>query len=237
MTGTTAARARLGLGPADASARGLRVEGLSYTYPGWPPTLRGLALEVPAGASGFLLGPSGSGKSTLLRCIAGLEPLGDGRVLLGGQRIDTLPAHRRGVGLMFQEPALFPHLDAVGNVAFGLRYAGVAPAARRAEALRWLEVVGLSDRAEAGVDELSGGQRSRVALARTLAARPRAVLLDEPLADLDAELRTDLGRRIKDLLAAQGVPALWVTHDVAEARRLADRAWRLVDGVAEPLHP
>jgi ABC-type Fe3+/spermidine/putrescine transport system ATPase subunit len=210
----------------------LRVEGLSFTYPGWPPTLRDLSIEVPAARSGFLLGPSGSGKSTLLRCIAGLERDHHGRVFLDGQALDGVPPHLRHVGLMLQETALFPHLTAVGNVAFGLPYLGIPRRQRRAEALRWLALVGLEGRADSKVDELSGGQRSRVALARTLAARPKAVLLDEPLSGLDAALRVDLGARLKALLAAQGVPALWVTHDEAEARRLADLTWRLVDGRA-----
>jgi len=212
----------------------LRVEGLGYTYPGWPPTLVGVDLEVGDAESGFLLGPSGSGKSTLLRCIAGLETPDAGRVLVGGGRVDGLPAHRRGIGLMAQEPALFPHLDAAGNVAFGLPYRGVPRRERRAEAVRWLDLVGLADRADAAVDELSGGQRSRVALARTLAARPRAVLLDEPLSGLDPDRRQALGATVKRLLAEQRVPALWVTHDPAEAGRLADRAWRLEAGRAVP---
>jgi putative spermidine/putrescine transport system ATP-binding protein len=210
----------------------LRVESLSFTYPGWPPTLRDLTLEVPPGKSGFLLGPSGAGKSTLLRCIAGLQSGYSGRVLLGGTPLDGLLPHQRHVGFMAQEPALFPHLDVAGNVAFGLRYRGVPRAARGEEALRWLRLVGLEDKAREPVDELSGGQRSRVALARTLAAQPRAVLLDEPLSGLDAERRASLGLQVKQILAAQGVPALWVTHDEAEARRLADRSWRLVDGRA-----
>lgn len=210
----------------------LRVEGLTFTFPGWPPTLAGVGLEVPGGRLGFLLGPSGAGKSTLLRCIAGLETGYGGRVLLGDQAIDALPPHRRGIGMMFQEPALFPHLDVGGNVAFGLPRRGMTRAARRAEALRWLDLVGLADRAGAAVDELSGGQRSRVALARTLAARPKAVLLDEPLSGLDPDRRASLGRQVKDLLAAQGVPALWVTHDPEEARRLGDATYRLVDGRA-----
>ncbi|MFA5943384.1 MAG: ABC transporter ATP-binding protein [Candidatus Thermoplasmatota archaeon] len=210
----------------------LRIEGLSFTYPGWPPTLSGLSLEVPAGKSGFLLGPSGSGKSTLLRCIAGLERGYAGRVLLDGQPLENLAPHQRAVGFMFQEPALFPHLTVGQNVAFGLPHQGVPRSQRRDQALHWLRLVGLSDRADAAVDELSGGQRSRVALARTLAARPKAVLLDEPLSGLDAELRLDLGIRLKDLLAAQGVPALWVTHDEAEARRLGDAVWRLAAGRA-----
>jgi thiamine transport system ATP-binding protein len=215
----------------------LKLRGVSFTYPGWPPTLRGVDLDVPAGSSAFLLGPSGSGKSTLLRCIAGLEQSYTGTVVSEGIPLDGLPPHRRGVGLMAQEPALFPHLDAAGNVAFGLRYRSDLRGPwlgrrkrERQEAQHWLDLVGLGDRATAQVDELSGGQRQRVALARTLAAKPRAVLLDEPLAALDRELRLDLGLRVKELLAQQGVAALWVTHDEDEARRLGDAVHRLADG-------
>lgn len=213
---------------------GLSVEDLSFTYAGWPATLQGLSLHVPAGRSGFLLGPSGAGKSTLLRCIAGLEQGYAGHVRLDGQSLDGLPPHRRHVGFMAQEPALFTHLDVTANVGFGLRYRGVPRSGRRAEALRWLRIVGLEDKAASRVDELSGGQRSRVALARTLAAQPLAVLLDEPLSGLDSERRASLGQQVKEILAAQGVPALWVTHDEEEARRLGDVAWRLVDGKAVP---
>lgn len=226
---------------ARATASGLRLRDLHFTYPGWPPTLRGVDLDVQAGASAFLLGPSGSGKSTLLRCIAGLEATYTGTVVCAGIPLDGLPPHRRGVGLMAQEPALFPHLDVAGNVAFGLRYRADVRGPwlgrkrrERKEAQQWLDLVGLGDRAAAQVDELSGGQRQRVALARTLAAKPRAVLLDEPLAALDRELRDDLGLRVKQLLAQQGVAALWVTHDEDEARRLGDAVHRLVDGKVVP---
>lgn len=208
----------------------LRVRGLTYTFPDWPPTLRGVDLDVAPGESAFLLGPSGSGKSTLLRCIAGLETPQAGSVAWGSERIDSLPPHERGVGMLFQEPALFPHLDVRRNVAFGLRYRGVARVDERAEAARWLALVRLGHKADARVDELSGGERQRVALARTLAARPRVVLLDEPLSALDRELRDDLGARIKALLAEARVAALWVSHDEEEARRLGDHVWRLLDG-------
>lgn len=218
----------------------LQLRNLSFTYPGWPPTLRDVHLDVPQGTSAFLLGPSGAGKSTLLHCIAGLERRYTGSVLWDGQPLDALPPHRRGIGFMFQEPALFPHRDALGNVAFGLRYRGNLRgpwfgrrSRERAEAQHWLDVVGLGDRGMASIDELSGGQRQRVALARTLAAKPRAVLLDEPLAALDRELRDDLGLRVKQLLAEQGVAALWVTHDEGEARRLGDAVYRLADGRVE----
>lgn len=220
-----------GEGPA---ARGLVVRDLHFTYPGWPPTLAGTSLEVPAGQSGFLLGPSGSGKSTVLRCIAGLARPQSGSIEVGGDRVDGLPPQRRRIGMIFQEPTLFPHLNAWRNVAFGLRYRGVARSDERAEAGRWLEVVGLADRATSRVDELSGGQRQRVELARTLAAQPRVVLLDEPFSGLDRDLRDTLGPRIKEILASQGVAALWVTHDRNEAERLADRTWTLQAGRCVP---
>jgi ABC-type Fe3+/spermidine/putrescine transport system ATPase subunit len=148
----------------------------------------------------------------------------------GTEALDGLPPHRRRVGMLFQEPALFPHLTAGQNVAFGLRYRGVPRAQEQAEAARWLERVGLAPRAGARVDALSGGERQRVALVRTLAARPRIVLLDEPFSALDRDLRDELGPWVKGLLAEQGVAALWVTHDRDEARRWGDRAWELVEG-------
>lgn len=210
----------------------LEVRGLRFTFPGWPPTLTGVDLRVEPGECDFLLGPSGGGKTTVLRCIAGLEPGYGGSVRYAGAPLDALPPHARGVGMLFQEPALFPHLDVGRNVAFGLRYRGIAKRDERAEALRWLDLVGLAGRAEAAVDELSGGQRQRVALARTLAAKPRVVLLDEPLSSLDRPLRDGLGPRVREILREQRVAALWVTHDEDEAWRLGDQVWRLVDGKA-----
>ncbi len=215
---------------------GLEVRDLHFSYPGTEqPVLAGASLEVPAGQSGFLLGASGSGKSTLLRCVAGLERTYQGSVRWAGESLDDLPPHRRGVGFLFQEPALFPHLNAWHNVAFSLRYRNVARRDRRAEATRWLDLVGLAGRAEAAVDELSGGQRQRVALARTLAAKPRMVLLDEPFSALDRDLRERLGPQVKRLLADQGVAALWVTHDRSEAERWGDRVWQLEQGRCRPL--
>jgi ABC-type Fe3+/spermidine/putrescine transport system ATPase subunit len=211
----------------------LRVRGLRFTYPGWEPTLRGCTIEVGAGESGFLLGPSGSGKSTLLRCIAGLEQAYEGQVWAGEDRLDGLAPHRRRVGMLFQEPALFPHLRVWQNVAFGLRYTGLPQAQHRAEALEWLDKVGLAPRADAQVDALSGGQRQRVALVRTLAAKPRVVLLDEPFSALDRDLRDELGPWVKGLLQEQRVPALWVTHDRDEAQRWGDQVWLLVQGRCE----
>ena len=210
----------------------LEVRDLRFTYPGWPETLSGLNLRIEPGEVGFLLGPSGGGKTTLLRCIAGLERAYTGSILLDGTPIDALPPHERRVGMLFQEPALFPHLPVWRNVAFGLRYLGIPRVEEEAEAARWIDAVGLAGKAGSPIDELSGGQRQRVALARTLAARPRAVLLDEPLSALDRPLREELGLRICDELRQGGIPTLWVTHDASEARRLGDRTWQLVAGKA-----
>jgi ABC-type Fe3+/spermidine/putrescine transport system ATPase subunit len=213
----------------------LELRGIHYTYPGWPATLQGASMVVPDGTSAFLLGPSGSGKSTLLRLVAGLIPMQQGEVWLDGRRLDDVPPHRRRIGMLFQEPALFPHLKVWQNVAFGLRYRGVARRDERDEADRWLRLVQLDTKDEARVDQLSGGQRQRVALARTLAAKPRAVLLDEPLTGLDRALRDELGYSVKTLLAGEGVPALWVTHERDEALRLGDRVYELQDGACVPV--
>lgn len=206
----------------------LDVAGLQFQYDGRP-LLDGVGLHVPAGASGFLLGPSGVGKTTVLRCIAGLETPDGGGIQLDGVSLVGAPVHKRRIGLLFQEPALFPHLDVAGNVGFGVK-----DRANRADTVcHWLDVVGLADRSADRVDELSGGQRQRVALARTLAAEPRAVLLDEPFSALDRTLRDELGNRVKELLSKAGVPALWVTHDEAEAERLGDHIWELSGGRAQ----
>ena len=212
----------------------LTVRDLHFTYPGWPATLAGIELDVAAGTSAFLLGPSGSGKSTLLRCIAGLERRYTGTVAWQGAPLDPLPPHERGVGMLFQEPALFPHLTVWQNVAFAPALTGASRAAQREQADRWLD---LAEKAEVAVDQLSGGQRQRVALARTLAARPRVVLLDEPLNGLDRDLRDELGGRVKRLLAEQEVAALWVTHDRSEAERLGDHTWDLHEGALVPHRP
>lgn len=214
----------------------LRVAELWFDYEG-EPLLRGIDLELPPGQNAFLLGPSGSGKTTVLRCIAGLERPKAGRITWNDEDLGNVPPHRRGIGFLHQEPALFPHLRVLENVAFGLRYRGVPRAGRRDEALAWLARVRLAEKADARVDELSGGQRQRVALARTLAAGPRIVLLDEPLSALDRQLRDELGQEIKALLADAGVAALWVTHDRDEAAALGDVAWELRDGQARPWAP
>jgi ABC-type Fe3+/spermidine/putrescine transport system ATPase subunit len=208
----------------------LTVKNLNFSYD--EPILNGVSLAVAPGENVFIIGPSGCGKSTVLRCLAGLEE-DSGAVSWGPDVLGA--AHERGVGMLFQEPALFPHLNVWQNVAFGLKYRQVPKPKWRPKAEKWLEIVGLTSKSEAKVDELSGGQRQRVALARCLAARPRAVLLDEPLSALDRELRDSLGETIATLLREQNVAAIWVTHDEAEATRLGDRVLRMVAGQLQPL--
>ena len=181
------------------------------------------SLDLAPGEIAALIGPSGSGKSTLLRVMAGLEPVDAGEVLEADRVVSApgrlVPAERRQIGLVFQDFALFPHLDARANVAFGLR--GRADAA--AEAVRWLELVGLGHRAGAYPHQLSGGEQQRVALARALAPRPGALLLDEPFSGLDPHLRADLQESTLAALRASGTSALVVSHDTDEALAIADR--------------
>lgn len=168
-----------------------------------------------------VLGPSGSGKSTLLRAIAGLVRIEAGDIFWNGQSIVDIPTHRRGFGLMFQGFALFPHLTVGENVAFGLEMLGHSHVDEEVvEALEWVGLTGFQDRAVAG---LSGGEQQRVALARTLAPRPRIVMLDEPLGSLDRNLRERLVADTRTILERRGVTAVVVTHDREEAVALADR--------------
>ena len=183
----------------------------------------GVSLDVGPGEVVALLGPSGSGKSTLLRAVAGLEPLSAGSIAWDGVDLAGVPPHRRGFGLMFQDGQLFGHLDVARNVAFGLEIQHLATAARRERVAELLELVGLTGFGPREVATLSGGERQRVALARSLAPRPRLLLLDEPLSALDRALRERLADEVREVLVATGTPALFVTHDHDEAFAVADR--------------
>lgn len=190
---------------------------------------RGIDLTVQPSEIVAILGPSGSGKSTLLGAIAGVVAPADGRVLVDGVDVTDLPIHRRDIGLIFQQPLLFPHLSVRDNVAYGLRRHGRSRAdarARASELLAWVELAGFEDRA---TDSLSGGQAQRVALARALAPEPAVLLLDEPFSALDAELRGRLATDVAAMLRSRGVAALHVTHDPAEAAAVADRTLALTD--------
>ncbi len=200
----------------------LRVEGLTLAFDSVP-VLDGIDLEVAEGEVVVLLGPSGCGKSTLLRAIAGLERPSAGRVWWGDEDLTVAATHQRGMGLMFQDHALFPHRDVAGNVEFGLRVAGM-PADQRAHRVRRaLDLVGLPGFGDRRVDTLSGGEAQRVALARSLAAGPRLLMLDEPLGSLDRALRERLTAELGALLRRLGQAVVHVTHDHDEAFALADR--------------
>ncbi|HEX8394733.1 MAG TPA: ABC transporter ATP-binding protein [Longimicrobium sp.] len=183
----------------------------------------GVSLEVPAGEFLTLLGPSGCGKTTTLRMIAGFEHPTSGRVLIGGRDVTALPPQKRDVGMVFQNYALFPHLDVWENVAFGLKSRGERGAGVEAAVTRALGLVELEPYARRKVQALSGGQQQRVALARALAPEPPVLLLDEPLSNLDAALRERTRDELRALLKRLGMTAVFVTHDQEEAFALSDR--------------
>ncbi|MBK7313487.1 ABC transporter ATP-binding protein [Candidatus Aalborgicola defluviihabitans] len=197
--------------------------------------LRDVNLRVDSGETVAILGPSGSGKSTLLKMVAGLESLDGGRVLFDAQDITALAPERRRFALMFQDFALFPHLDVQDNVAFGLVEQGLRKAAARAQACAMLERFGLQTFARARVTQLSGGEQQRVALARALITQPRVLLLDEPFSALDAELRLQLQTEFRQRIAEFNMATLLVTHDEAEARAMAQRGYRVLDGTLQLL--
>jgi thiamine transport system ATP-binding protein len=215
----------------------LQVEQLVVRFDGRE-ALDAATLQVADGETVSVLGPSGCGKSTLLRAVAGLERPAAGRVLLDGSDLANVPPHRRGMGLMFQDGALFPHRDVHGNVAFGLRMDGVPAAEIRSRVSELLELVGLAGMESRSVATLSGGERQRVALARALAPRPSLLLLDEPLASLDGPLRERLLADLETLFDLLRPTVVHVTHDVGEAFALADRVAVMREGrivqVADP---
>jgi len=195
--------------------------------------LDGLHLQVDSGETVAILGPSGSGKSTLLKIIAGLEAADSGQVFCDGQDISALAAHLRRFALMFQDFALFPHLNVQDNVAFGLVEQGHSRSQARAQAQTMLQRFGMAEHALGRVWQLSGGEQQRVALARALITRPRVLLLDEPFSALDAPLRASLRAEFAQHLASAPMAVLWVTHDEAEARAVGARGLELVEGVLQ----
>ncbi|WP_052706760.1 ABC transporter ATP-binding protein [Streptomyces rubellomurinus] len=207
---------------------GLTVTDLHAAH-GRSPVLHGIDLTVPEGALACVLGPSGCGKSTLLRVLAGFHPAAAGQVVLHGRVLDDgrdrLAAEHRGIGLVPQDGALFPHLSVAANIGFGL-----PRSQRRARVAELLELVGLPGLGERRPHQLSGGQQQRVALARALAPRPRLLLLDEPFAALDAALRAELRREVAATLRQSGTTAVLVTHDQDEALSFADTVAVLRDG-------
>ena len=191
-----------------------------------------VSLSVADGEVVALLGPSGSGKSTLLRVIAGLLVPDGGSVWVDGIDVSAVPAHRRQIGMVFQDEQLFPHLTVAANVGFGLRMQGRPKGEIASRVAELLDLVGLPSLADRHVTKLSGGEAKRVALARSLAPQPRVLLLDEPLTGLDRDLHDRLAADLATLLRATGTTALLVTHDPDEAATIADRTVRWSPGLA-----
>lgn len=200
----------------------LAAEGLTKRYrSGDPLAVDNVNFSLESGDILALLGPSGCGKTTTLRMIAGFEQPDGGQLFLHGKNVTTLPPQQRRIGIVFQDYALFPHMTLGQNVAFAMRH--VPKAKRAAKAREWLDLVGLADLIKRMPDELSGGQQQRVALARTLAAEPELVLLDEPFSNLDAALRESTRKEVRKLFKASGTTAILVTHDQGEALSFADQ--------------
>ena len=207
----------------------ITIENLTKRF-GQVVALDGINLRIEPGEIFFLLGPSGCGKTTLLRSIAGFCAIESGRILFGEEDVSAVPPHRRNTGMMFQSYALWPHLTVAQNVAFGLeerRVSARATAERVALALASVKMEGLGGRK---IQELSGGQQQRVALARALVIRPRCLLLDEPLSNLDARLRLEMRGEIRRICQEFGLTAIYVTHDQKEALSIADRMAVLESG-------
>ncbi len=205
---------------------------ISLSY-GSTPVLRDINLKIEPGEFFALLGPSGSGKSTLLRLIAGFNQHQSGELLIDGQDISGVPPHARHIGMVFQNYALWPHMTVWDNVAFGLVERRESRDAIRRKVGAALELVGLADYAKRRPGQLSGGQQQRVALARTIVIEPKLLLLDEPLSNLDKNLRVQMREELKNLQRTLGLTTIFVTHDQEEAMTTADRMAVLDQGVLQ----
>jgi thiamine transport system ATP-binding protein len=187
------------------------------------PVLQNLSIYIGSGEIVALTGPSGSGKTTLLRCIAGLEVVDSGTILLSGEEITAKPAHLRRIGLVFQDNQLFPHLNVAKNISYSLIIQGTKQKLLDEKVAEVLELVGLTHLSQREVFKLSGGEAKRIAVARALVAQPKVLLLDEPLSGLDKELHARLLADLGTLLRLRGTTTLHVTHDQDEASAIADR--------------
>lgn len=194
------------------------------------PVLEEISLAVEEGEILVLLGPSGSGKTTLLRTISGFEAPDEGEIVVAGEAVTTLPPEQRNFGMVFQHYALFPHMTVAENINFGLENRGLDPGERQDRVEEVLGLVDLIGFGERKVQEISGGQQQRVALARALAPHPRLLLLDEPLSNLDPELRERTRRQLREAIRRVGLTAVWVTHEQEEAFDVGDRVALLEGG-------
>ena len=212
----------------------LQIEDLHISF-GTTKVLQGINLNIEPGEFFAFLGPSGSGKSTLLRAIAGFGPVPEGKILIDGEDIAALPPWKRDVGMVFQNYALWPHMSVQKNVAFGLEERKVQKSDIAGRVQEALDMVGLAHLADRHPAQLSGGQQQRVALARTIVVRPRILLLDEPLSNLDANLRVQMRNDIRKLQRKLGLTTIFVTHDQEEANTISDRMAVLDMGVIQQI--
>lgn len=214
----------------------LTIEDVHISF-GQTKVLQGINLQIEPGEFFAFLGPSGSGKSTLLRAIAGFGPIPQGRILINDEDIASLPPWKREVGMVFQNYALWPHLTVHKNVAFGLEERKISKAEIGVRVEEALDMVGLLHLANRHPSQLSGGQQQRVALARTIVIRPRLLLLDEPLSNLDANLRVQMRTDILNLQRKLGLTTIFVTHDQEEANTISDRMAVLDKGIIQQIGP
>ena len=223
----TAASSSLGL-----MAVGVRVADVNLAY-GPTPVLKNVNVDIKPGEFFAFLGPSGAGKTTLLRLIAGFAQADTGSVFIGTKDITRLPPWKRDVGMVFQSYALWPHMTVRRNVAFGLEERKIPKPEIHARVAKVLDLVGLGHLADRRPSQLSGGQQQRVALARTIVVQPKVLLLDEPLSNLDAKLRVQVRRELRDLQRRLGLTTVFVTHDQEEANTICDRIAVMNDGVIQ----
>lgn len=211
------------------------LDNVTKTYGSAAPSVDSLSLTIGEGEFFTLLGPSGCGKSTTLRMIAGFITPTSGRIKFGDRVVTQAPPYKRDTGMVFQNYALFPHLDVADNVGYGLKMRKVAAGERSQRIAEALRVVGLDGYAERRIDQLSGGQQQRVALARALVIRPSVLLLDEPLSNLDAKLRDETRTQIRQIQQKAGTTSVYVTHDQAEAMAMSDRIAVMNGGILHQL--
>ncbi|WP_176086863.1 ABC transporter ATP-binding protein [Martelella sp. HB161492] len=213
----------------------IELTGITFSYDRTRNILDRLSLAIRPGEFFSLIGPSGCGKTTILGLVSGLLEPDDGTIMIGDRDVTRMPTHKRDIGVVFQNYALFPHMTVDENVGYGLKMRGVDEAGRRAAVREALEMVGMDQMMRRFPGELSGGQQQRIGLARAVASRPRVMLLDEPLSNLDAKLREQMCIEISDLQKRLGMTMLYVTHDQGEAMAMSDRLAIMNGGIVQEL--
>ncbi len=227
----------LGLSSASSDGAFVEFDRVQKSYDGVTLVVKDLNLAMPKGEFLTMLGPSGSGKTTCLMMLAGFETATHGEIRLGGKEINNIPPHKRGIGMVFQNYALFPHMTVNENLAFPLEVRGIGKAEREAKVRKVLDMVQMGEFGNRRPAQLSGGQQQRIALARALVFDPELVLMDEPLGALDKQLREHMQYEIKHLHERLGITVVYVTHDQSEALTMSDRVAVFNDGVIQQLAP